>query len=128
MVRRRTFQSPSGRNSANYCFLYVSIAKQSNTMSYLNTTHDVYKKAAENPDVGLCCTTTPVWQLPGLDIPKAMLQMNYGCGSTRPSQGSGPLSEHPVRRRGRRHGIVAIFLFQPKKGEAPSGSTWWRKC
>jgi SAM-dependent methyltransferase len=51
-------------------------------MSYLNTTHDVYKKAAESPDVGLCCTTTPVWQLPGLDIPNIMLQMNYGCGST----------------------------------------------
>ena len=51
-------------------------------MSYLNTTHDVYKKAAENPDVGLCCTTSPVWQLPGLDIPNIMLQMNYGCGST----------------------------------------------
>ncbi|HFC00710.1 MAG TPA: methyltransferase domain-containing protein [Phaeodactylibacter sp.] len=51
-------------------------------MSYLDTTHDVYKKAAETPDVGLCCTTTPIWQLPGLDIPDIMLQMNYGCGST----------------------------------------------
>lgn len=51
-------------------------------MSYLETTHDVYKQAAETPDVGLCCTTTPVWQLPGLDIPSIMLQMNYGCGST----------------------------------------------
>lgn len=51
-------------------------------MSYLQTTHDVYKKAAETPDVGLCCTTTPVWQLPGLEMPSIMLQMNYGCGST----------------------------------------------
>ena len=42
----------------------------------------MYKKAAENPDVGLCCTTTPVWQLPQLEIPKIMLDMNYGCGST----------------------------------------------
>ncbi|MEO1053194.1 MAG: arsenosugar biosynthesis arsenite methyltransferase ArsM [Bacteroidota bacterium] len=50
--------------------------------TYLETTKDVYKKAAENPDVGLCCTTTPIWQLPGLDIPKKMLDMNYGCGST----------------------------------------------
>ena len=50
--------------------------------SYLETTKDVYKKAAETPDVGLCCTTTPVWQLPGLEIPKRMLDMNYGCGST----------------------------------------------
>ncbi len=51
-------------------------------MSYLETTKDVYKEAAENPQVGLCCTTTPVWQLPGLSIPKKMLEMNYGCGST----------------------------------------------
>lgn len=51
-------------------------------MSYLETTKDVYKKAAETPDVGLCCTTSPVWQLPGLEIPKIMQDMNYGCGST----------------------------------------------
>ena len=51
-------------------------------MSYLETTKDVYKEAALKPDVGLCCTTTPVWQLPGLSIPTKMLQMNYGCGST----------------------------------------------
>lgn len=50
--------------------------------TYLETTKDVYRKAAENPDVGLCCTTTPIWQLPNLDIPKKMLDMNYGCGST----------------------------------------------
>ena len=51
-------------------------------MSYLETTKEVYKKAAEVPDVGLCCTTTPVWQFPGLNIPRVMLNMNYGCGST----------------------------------------------
>jgi SAM-dependent methyltransferase len=51
-------------------------------MSYLQTTVNVYKEAAENPNVGLCCTTTPIWQLPGLDIPIKMQQMNYGCGST----------------------------------------------
>ena len=50
--------------------------------AYLETTKNVYKDAAENPNIGLCCTTTPVWQLPGLDIPKRMLEMNYGCGST----------------------------------------------
>ena len=50
--------------------------------SYLSTTRDVYKEAALNPQPGLCCTTTPVWQLPGLAIPKKMLAMNYGCGST----------------------------------------------
>ena len=51
-------------------------------MSYLQTTHNVYKEAALSPDVGLCCTTNPVWELPGLKIPKIMQQMNYGCGST----------------------------------------------
>jgi ubiquinone/menaquinone biosynthesis C-methylase UbiE len=51
-------------------------------MSYLDTTHDVYKAAALNPDVGLCCTTNPIWELPGLKIPKIMQEMNYGCGST----------------------------------------------
>ncbi len=49
---------------------------------YLETTRNVYKDAAENPQIGLCCTTTPVWQLPGLSIPKRMLEMNYGCAST----------------------------------------------
>lgn len=51
-------------------------------MSYLNATEDLYKEAALAPDVGLCCTTNPVWQFPGLSIPKIMLEMNYGCGST----------------------------------------------
>ncbi|MBK8229580.1 MAG: arsenosugar biosynthesis arsenite methyltransferase ArsM [Candidatus Eisenbacteria bacterium] len=49
---------------------------------YLETTHDVYRAAANRPDVGLCCTTTPVWRLPGLSIPQPMLDMNYGCGTT----------------------------------------------
>ena len=52
------------------------------SIEYLETTRNVYKDAAENPNVGLCCTTTPVWQLPGLDIPLKMQRMNYGCGST----------------------------------------------
>ncbi len=42
-------------------------------MSYLDATIDVYKQAAETPDVGLCCTINPVWQLPGLSMPKKML-------------------------------------------------------
>lgn len=50
--------------------------------TYLDTTKDIYKKAAETPDVGLCCTTTPIWAFPGLEIPKIMQEMNYGCGST----------------------------------------------
>ncbi|MDN3595443.1 arsenosugar biosynthesis arsenite methyltransferase ArsM [Zunongwangia endophytica] len=50
--------------------------------SYLETTKNVYKDAALKPDVGLCCTTNPIWELPGLKIPKIMQEMNYGCGST----------------------------------------------
>ena len=51
-------------------------------MSYFEITHNVYKAAALKPDVGLCCTTNPIWELPGLKIPKIMQEMNYGCGST----------------------------------------------
>ena len=51
-------------------------------MSYLQATNDLYKQAALTPDVGLCCTTTPIWKFPGLEIPKIMQEMNYGCGST----------------------------------------------
>jgi SAM-dependent methyltransferase len=50
--------------------------------NYLEATKDVYKAAALTPDVGLCCTTTPIWKLPELEIPVIMQQMNYGCGST----------------------------------------------
>jgi SAM-dependent methyltransferase len=50
--------------------------------TYLETTKNVYKDAAITPDVGLCCTTTPVWKLPELSLPSKMLAMNYGCGST----------------------------------------------
>ena len=49
---------------------------------YLTTTRNVYAQAAVEPQVGLCCTTTPVWQLPGLEIPTRMKRMNCGCGST----------------------------------------------
>ncbi len=51
-------------------------------MSYLDATNDLYKNAALTPDVGLCCTTTPIWKFPGLEIPTIMQEMNYGCGST----------------------------------------------
>ena len=37
---------------------------------YLSTANDVYKEAALNPQKGLCCTTTPIWQLPELNIPE----------------------------------------------------------
>lgn len=44
--------------------------------SYLDTTKDIYKQAALAPNVGLCCTTTPIWQLPNLSMPVIMQQMN----------------------------------------------------
>lgn len=50
--------------------------------NYLETIHNVYKEVALTPDVGLCCTTNPIWELPGLKIPRIMQEMNYGCGST----------------------------------------------
>lgn len=50
--------------------------------NYLDVSTDFYREAALTPNVGLCCTTTPVWQLPDLKMPKRMLEMNYGCGST----------------------------------------------
>jgi SAM-dependent methyltransferase len=53
-----------------------------NASPYLKVTQDLYKDAALTPQQGLCCTTSPVWQLPGLRIPPRMLAMNYGCGST----------------------------------------------
>ncbi len=50
--------------------------------NYLETTRDFYREAALQPSPGLCCTTSPVWQLPELVIPERMLEMNYGCGTT----------------------------------------------
>ncbi len=50
--------------------------------TYLETVKNIYKDAAINPQKGLCCSTTPVWQFPGLKIPDKMIEMNYGCGST----------------------------------------------
>ena len=51
-------------------------------MSYLETAKDFYARAAEVPDAGLCCTTTPKWNLPELVVPKRMEEMNYGRGTT----------------------------------------------
>jgi len=50
--------------------------------SYLDVAADFYREAALDPQEQLCCTTTPVWKLPDLDVPKAMIEMNYGCGTT----------------------------------------------
>jgi SAM-dependent methyltransferase len=50
--------------------------------TYLDVVKDVYAAAARQPDASLCCGSAPAWELPGLVIPRAMLEMNYGCGST----------------------------------------------
>ena len=50
--------------------------------TYHQTVKDVYKAAAEAPADNLCCVPQTPKFLPGLDIPKIMHQMNYGCGST----------------------------------------------
>lgn len=49
---------------------------------YLDSVAEFYRAAAVETQEGLCCTTTPVWKLPELDVPRAMIEMNYGCGST----------------------------------------------
>jgi SAM-dependent methyltransferase len=51
-------------------------------LSYLDATKNYYRQAAETPEPGLCCTTTPQWVLPDLKVPARMLEMNYGCGTT----------------------------------------------
>jgi SAM-dependent methyltransferase len=51
-------------------------------MGYLDTTRELYKEAALTPQVGLCCVTSQARFLPGLTIPDAMQEMNYGCGTT----------------------------------------------
>lgn len=49
---------------------------------YRTVTEELYAAAATEPQPALCCTTTPTWKLPGLSVPQAMLERNYGCGTT----------------------------------------------
>jgi ubiquinone/menaquinone biosynthesis C-methylase UbiE len=49
---------------------------------YRSTVEELYADAAVSAQPKLCCTQTPPWKLPGLEVPKAMLEKNYGCGST----------------------------------------------
>ncbi len=49
---------------------------------YLRTVEEVYAEAARRPDADLCCTRSPLWHFPDLQIPRIMQEMNYGCGST----------------------------------------------
>ncbi len=47
-------------------------------MTYLETAAQFYREVAETPQVGLCCVQSTPLQLPGLKIPLAMQEMNYG--------------------------------------------------
>ena len=51
-------------------------------MTYLETTAQFYREVAQTPEVGLCCVQSSPLQLPGLNIPPSMQDMNYGCGTT----------------------------------------------
>ncbi|NET10273.1 MAG: methyltransferase domain-containing protein [Symploca sp. SIO2B6] len=51
-------------------------------MGYLETVADFYTEVAETPEVGLCCVQSTPLQLPGLNVPVQMQEMNYGCGTT----------------------------------------------
>jgi SAM-dependent methyltransferase len=49
---------------------------------YLGTVEEVYAAAATKPEAALCCTRSPLWHFPDLQVPPEMLEMNYGCGTT----------------------------------------------
>ncbi|QLE56464.1 arsenosugar biosynthesis arsenite methyltransferase ArsM [Nostoc sp. TCL26-01] len=51
-------------------------------MTYLETAAQFYSEVAQTPQVGLCCVQSTPLQLPGLNIPLLMQEMNYGCGTT----------------------------------------------
>jgi ubiquinone/menaquinone biosynthesis C-methylase UbiE len=51
-------------------------------MTYLKTAAQFYSQVAQTPEIGLCCVQSTPLQLPGLKIPLAMQEMNYGCGTT----------------------------------------------
>jgi hypothetical protein len=38
--------------------------------NYLDATVNLYRDAALTPDVGLCCTTTPIWNSQALKFQK----------------------------------------------------------
>ncbi len=49
---------------------------------YRDEVERLYAEAAGVPMAALCCTQVPPWKLPGLSVPRGMLERNYGCGST----------------------------------------------
>jgi len=50
--------------------------------SYLDSVREVHAEAAHRPQAKLCCSTSSLGRLPGLSIPDAMVETNYGCGVT----------------------------------------------
>ena len=83
-------------------------------MSYLDTTKEVYREAALTPQAGLCCTASKPYQLPGLSIPEAMLEMNYGCGTTLHLQDLRPDMTILYVGGGRRYGNAPVRLLYPQ--------------
>jgi len=49
---------------------------------YRDEVERLYAEAADAPMASLCCIQVPPWRLPGLSVPRGMLERNYGCGST----------------------------------------------
>lgn len=86
-------------------------------MSYLETTAQFYSDVAKDPMVGLCCVQSTPLQLPGLNVPVAMQEMNYGCGTTvHPAELSG---EPTVLYVGVGGGLEALqFAYFSRRPEA----------
>jgi len=83
---------------------------------YERAVRDVYAAAAAEPDASLCCVAGTAWQLPGLDVPPIMHEMNYGCGSTvHPSDLAG---DAPILYVGVGGGLEALQFayFRRRKG------------
>lgn len=53
-------------------------------MGDLETTAQFDPEVAQTPEIGLCCVHSSPLQLPNLNIPAIMPEMNYGYGSTVP--------------------------------------------
>ena len=86
-------------------------------MTYLESTAEFYSQVAQTPEVGLCCVQSTPLQLPGLEVPMQMQEMNYGCGTTvHPAELSG---EPTVLYVGVGGGLEALqFAYFSRRGQA----------
>ena len=80
-------------------------------MEYLKTTHDVYKEAAITPDVGLCCTTTSLWKLPGLNYTNSDARNELRVWKHSKSKGFKWESKGALCWRWWWNGITTVCLF-----------------